>query len=298
MTKKTRNWLLALFIVAFPFVLFCGFLVFLEEPPAPLAPLPNPNGYEDLVKAGKMLGAKEDDYYKTNEAVLRKLVAENAEGLSLARKALKEQCQVTVQFNSAYANNHFSDLVTVKKLATTLACEGKVAEIENRPMDAAKSYLDAIHLGNESARGGVLIDQLVGTAIESIGTSSLQKLVDQLDAKTCRETAATLETLDAQRQTWNDVIQQENAWSRRTFIGLRYRLSLLISDLSIKQDQEKAQQHFINQVAKTRQLLITLATRAYELDKGHPPASTADLVPAYFKAVPQAPATGTNLMLQ
>ena len=46
MTKKTRNWLIALFILAFPFVLFFGFLIFMEEPPPPLAPLPNPNGYE------------------------------------------------------------------------------------------------------------------------------------------------------------------------------------------------------------------------------------------------------------
>jgi hypothetical protein len=33
MTKKTRNWLLALFIVAFPFGLFCGCLIFMKEPP-------------------------------------------------------------------------------------------------------------------------------------------------------------------------------------------------------------------------------------------------------------------------
>lgn len=296
MTRQTRNWFLAPSILLFPFVLFFGCLVFMEEPLPSVAPLPNPNGYDDLVKAGKMLSAIEDDYYKTNEAVLRNLVAENAEGLSLARKALKEQCQVTVQFNSAYANNHISDLVAVKKLAVTFEHEGEVAEMENRPDAAVKSYLDAIHLGNESSRGGILIDELIGIAIESVGTSSLQKLVGQLDAKTCRETAATLETLDAQRQTWNDVIQQENAWSRRSFIGIKYRLSLLASDRSLKQDQEKAEQHFNNQQVKTRYLIIELAARAYELDKAHPPASATDLVPEYLKAVPQDPVTGTNLI--
>jgi hypothetical protein len=45
MTKKTRNWLIALSILAFPFVLFLSFLIFLEEPLPPVAPLPNPNGY-------------------------------------------------------------------------------------------------------------------------------------------------------------------------------------------------------------------------------------------------------------
>jgi hypothetical protein len=42
--------------------------------------------------------------------------------------------------------------------------------------------------------------------------------------------------------------------------------------------------------------MIALAARAYELDKGHRPASATDLVPDYLKAVPQDPATGTNIV--
>ena len=42
--------------------------------------------------------------------------------------------------------------------------------------------------------------------------------------------------------------------------------------------------------------MVDLAARAYELDKGHPPASAADLVPEYLKAVPQDPVTGTNMI--
>ena len=43
-------------------------------------------------------------------------------------------------------------------------------------------------------------------------------------------------------------------------------------------------------------LLIDLAARAYELEKGKPPTGVADLVPDYLKAVPQDPFTGTNLV--
>ena len=46
----------------------------------------------------------------------------------------------------------------------------------------------------------------------------------------------------------------------------------------------------------TSQLLIDLAARAYELEKGHRPASLADLVPDYLKAIPQDPVTGTNMV--
>ena len=132
-------------------------------------------------------------------------------------------------------SNHLDELAGFKRLARAFAREGRLAEMENRTGDAAKSYLDTIRLGNESARGGVLIDELVGIAIEAIGTSHLQKLVDQLDAKTCRETAAALETLDSQRQTWNEVMQQESDWSRRTFPGLRNELIRLMTRKFIEQ---------------------------------------------------------------
>jgi hypothetical protein len=42
-------------------------------------------------------------------------------------------------------------------------------------------------------------------------------------------------------------------------------------------------------------LLIQLASRAYELETGKPAKNLADLVPAYLKAIPQNPTTGTNM---
>jgi hypothetical protein len=56
----------------------------------------------------------------------------------------------------------------------------------------------------------------------------------------------------------------------------------------------------VNAKLKTHQtriqaLLIQLAARAYELEKGERPKSLADLVPAYLKAIPHDPLTGTNM---
>jgi hypothetical protein len=156
--------------------------------------------------------------------------------------------------------------------------------------------LDAVRLGNKSACGGILIDQLVGIAIKAIGTSHLQKLIDQLDAKSCRETAATLETLDTQGQTWDEVMQQERAWSYRTFTSLRYELVRLTMRNTLNKNLKIAEEKFKKQEMKTRQLLIDLASHAYELNKGHRPASLADLVPDYLKAIPQDPLTGKNMV--
>jgi hypothetical protein len=297
MTTKTRNWLITLFILAAPFLLFLSFLLFWDaEPLPPLAPLPNPNGYEDLVKAGEMVSTNSWNYDSANLEQLRETIAANTGALALARAGLSNECRVPVQFSQGYLKQHTSDLVSVRQLAQAFVAEGKLAEMENHPTNAAKSFLDAIHSGIESASGGVLIDQMVGIAMEAIGTSHLQNLFDQLDAKSCRETAAILETLDAQRQTWQVVMQQENAWSRRTFPGMRNDLGRLILHNSMNKNFQRAEEKFNQQRMKTRQLIIALATHAYKLEKGHPPTSVADLVPDYLKAIPQDPSTGTNLV--
>lgn len=297
MTAKTRNWVITLLILASPFLFFLGLLLFwTAEPLPPVAPLPNPNGYDDLVRAGLTIKGKPGDYNQMNEQQLDGLVATNAGALQLLRAGLNNQCRVSVRFSEAYMANHLNELAGFKRLAQVLAAEGRLAEMEGRPADAARSYLDAIHLGTESARGGVLIDELVGTAIEAIGIAGLQKLVDQLDAKSCRESTARLETLDAQNQTWNEVLQQERDWSRRTYPGVRNELVRVMSRNSLNKAFQKGEDKFNKQRMKMRQLTVDLAARAYELDKGHPPASLANLVPDYLKAVPQDPFTGTNMV--
>jgi len=49
------------------------------------------------------------------------------------------------------------------------------------------------------------------------------------------------------------------------------------------------------QQTRSRALLIQLAARAYELEKGGRPKSLADLVPAHLKTIPQDPQSGTNM---
>ena len=306
MTKKHRNWLIALSILAIPFVLFLGCLVFMGEPVPPPAPLPSPNGYDDLVKAGEMLSDLGGDYDKMNQEELKKAVSSNAAAVSLSRSGLSNQCRVPIQYSESYISNHLDDLACLNRLARAFVAEGRLAGMQNRPVDAAKSYLDTIHLGNQMMHGGLLIDEMLGVADVSLGERQLQSVVTNLDALACRRAAASLETLDSQRQTWNELMQQENAWSHGTFgtfPGWRYDIIEWKGNINrwrerkiIKSIITTTEENFNNQAQKTRRLMLDLAARAYELDKGHPPASAADLVPDYLKAVPQDPVTGTNMV--
>jgi hypothetical protein len=293
MRHKIRTLLLTLIVVGVLAVV--ALLTFTATKPAPLPPLPNPNGYTDLVKAAQMLALVPDDYRTASAEELRGFISTNAAALQLARTGLGRECRVPLDY-SATSTNHLDELSLLKRLAIAFAAEGRLAEMDNRCADAAKSYLDIIHLATESARGGVMIDQMLGTAIEAIGTSQLQKLVSQLDAPACRETAATLETLDAQRQSWDLVLQQEKEWSLRAFPGLRNRIFAPITAKMTKPVEQRTGQKFKAQQTRTRQLLIGLAARSYELEKGRRPASLADLVPGYLKAIPQDSVTGTNIV--
>jgi hypothetical protein len=263
--------------------------------------LPNPNGYDDLVKAGKMVvinaTVNTTFYGDMGEAQLQEVLSADADALALARAGLSNQCRVPVQYSHTYASNHLDDLASLKHMAQAFCAESKLTEMENRPNDAAKSYLDTVHLGNEAMRGGVLIDALVGIAIENIGTSHLTNLVDKLDANSCRETATVLEMLDSQRPTWNEIMQQEKIW-RKAYERLQKIPASkmpMMERMAAKTDQT-CELKFNTQEQKTRRAMIDLAARAYELVKGHPPESVSDLVPDYLNAIPQDPFTGTNMV--
>jgi len=296
MTTKTRSWLITLVILASPFLLFLSFLLFWDaERLPPLAPLPNPNGYDFFLNAGKMAANNSRQAERMNEAQLRDLVEKNAKALSLSRAGFSNQCQVPLQYSVAYWDTHLEESGCLRRLARAFIAEGRLAEMENRNVDAAGSFLDIIHLSDKSAHGGLLIDELVAGDMGALGTTHLQKLVPRLDARTCRETAATLQSLDSEAETWNTIMQQEKVW--RTVYARLQRRKISALEARLQKDLDSSCELKFNwQKQQTRQLMVNLAVHAYELEKGHPPASIADLVPAYLKAVPQDPVTGTNLV--
>jgi hypothetical protein len=301
MTTKTRSRLIVLFILAFPFLVLFGFLASQVVGPLPPGqPLPNPNGYDRFVKAGEMVSTNSWNYDSATLDQMRETAAANAEALALARAGLSNECRVPLQFSRADITNHISDLVSFRKLAQAFVTEGKLAEKERRPGDAAKSYLDVIHLGNEAGRGGIVIDEMIGIALERVGLEQLQKTAGDLDANSCRDAIQALETFAAHEQSGVDVLQQEKDWVRRTYSGLQGQVLMLYYHLFYYRTRERNYQRCSDTINSARKqegrLLIDLAGRAYELDNGKPPASAADLVPDYLNAIPRDPLTGANMV--
>ncbi len=261
---------------------------------APPAPVPDPNGYDDLVRAGKQLGKDSADYSAMDQEELRAWVEVNAEALKLARQGLSRECRVPSDFSPTWMTAHMAELPALKSLARAFVAEGRLAELENRPSDAVRSYLEAVRLGHRGFRGGPMIDALVGLACEAVGLGPLQKLLPNLTAKDCREAIQVLETLEANRETYDQVLKNEKAWARRSF-GWREKLGGLLAYRTLKKSRQSLQTRMNERELQSRTLLVDLAVRAYELEKGARPKTLNALVPDYLQRIPQDPMTGTNL---
>jgi len=297
MTRQTRNWLIALLVIySVPVFVVVGLVAFLVLRPLPPLPhLPNPNGYDDLVNAAKLVSTNTAGYAKMSVYLLRPVVQGNAGALSLARDGLDKGCGVPVQYSQDGQRDVAGNYGKLRRLGEAFTAEGRLAELDKRPGAAVDSYVDLMRLGAATGHGGILNDAMFGSGIESLGATGLQKFVNQSDAKTCRETAASLETLDAVKPSWQDVLKQEDNWIRRTFGAPAILVEFVFHQQMKQRNGQRMQKSYQAEQLKARRLMIDFASRAYELDKGHRPASAADLVPEYLKAVPKSPSTGKAL---
>jgi len=255
-------------------------------------PSPNPNGYDDFIKAGAAVLGSVGDFQTLDQASLRDLVSTNTEALRRLRVGLTRQCVMPMNPALTNAAGLLGQWTDMKSLVYLLAAEGRLREIENRPADAARSYTDAIRFGNEMSRGGFLITRLVGIAGESTGCRALASVVPKLGREDARVVLAELERVDAERVTWTEVRQNElylrshqNAGHFNPVMGAK-------AWWRTREQMERGETKHRTVIAHERLLAAELALRGYQSDQGHPPARLDDLVTNYLSGVPQDPFSG------
>ena len=271
-------------------------LVVGRKPPPIDEPLPKPNGYDDLVAAGRLLPSSTADWLDLGTDQLRAVLISNRESLRLAREGLSKKCQVPVGYSNQYIAEHtVLELPKMKDLAFALEAEAKLAEAENRKGDAARDYALIVELGAESGRGGYLIHCLVDMAIESIGASRLKTALPTLDAQQCRQCLQVLEKADADRDSFEKFSLRERRFSQSagTFgerlqeTGMR-----LIGRGEVTIGINMTRPKYLAARKRVLDVETLLATRAFALDHGHAPTRWGDLVPGYLRNIPMEP--GTN----
>ena len=286
MPRKIPRLLLALVVV---FVLATLTVLFLLVGGTPPTPLPNPNGYDDFLKAATALTGDVGNASALDHDSLRALLATNSESLRLLRLGLTCTCSVPTESAMTNITGLLGDLANLKSLARLLEEEGRLAEMENRYDHAAHSYVDAIRFGNDISRGGFIINRLVGLACEAIGESPLAKLAPKLKPDEARPVIAELEKIDATRVTWAEVQRNENRFSRYQFSKGFNPITWVMTRLQGWRSIQRAKMRHNRVIAHERLLTVELALRCYESDQGHAPTELEQLVPNYIHRVPLDP---------
>ena len=296
MPRKTSTLLLVLAAIFVLAILTVLFLPMGRTPPRP--PLPNPNGYDDFLKAAKLLSGDVGNAPTLDQNGLRALVSTNSESLGLLRLGLTRQCALPADSAMTNVAGLLGDLAAMKRLAQLLAAEGRLRERDSRLADAARSYLDAIRFGNEMSRGGFIINRLVGIACEAIGDTPLSKLAPKLGSEEARPVIAELEKIDLARVTWEEVRRNENRLSRyqlrKGFNPITWAIGRW--QLWRSGSLQRAETRHNRVTAHERLLAAELAVRCYQAEQGHPPAHLEQLVPKYLQRVPSDPFSGKPMI--
>ena len=297
MKKNWKYGILALLVAGFA-------ITYLVMPKGPARPvLPMPNGYEDLLKAAQpAVSDRHLAFGDASDDELKDLVNRNRVALNLARIGCARECRVTTDYGVAaevYAAQHLPVLAQFKKLALAFRAEGELAEREGRTKDAARIYLDGIRFAQEMCRGGLLIDRLVGIATERINLDPLRRL--ELDAATCREAARALEQMEFRREPIEATWTEEKFWTSRVG-SLRERIGFQLVRIVRPKVIEAPRQVSASKLAEvqthTRQVMLQLAARAYEVEHGKYPDPPGQLVPDYLQMLPKHPVNGEVLTFE
>ena len=267
---------------------------------APAPKLPDPNGYDDFVKAGRLVKGEwpnKGDFAKAEVSQLKTFVEANQATVDLARVGLGRECMVPLENSQAGLATHFEHLTPIRAVGRLLQGSAIVAEGEGRIVEASRAYRDELALGQAVTQGGVGVDQSIGAVLQWQAVVGLRKLRDRLPREEIAALLPELEALDRKRVPIEAVEARWLAWhqeSHNPAVRLMYRLSGLektgrAAELALtKKSRERV-------VRDLRFLAVELAIHAYHLDTKTWPRSIKDLVPKYLAAVPIDPNTNKPL---
>lgn len=291
--RPRRRWII---LIGLGVALLLMPLAWLLRPGAFLGEtLPNPNGYEDLIAAGREITGDFTKVIKHEEVTeaLRALVAENRDVLARARVGLGRESVVPLaKFRSVAAP--MDDLRVMRPLGRLLAYEAILAERDGRTAEAAGRFADVIRFGRAMSSGGLILDRMASVAVQTPGVEGLARLAPTLTVDDARRLAREIERLDREREPLNRVFDRDLAFNLDRG-GVPLRVAYVINRGTMQgmlaPAKKAAEQADRRDQAHLRLLAATLALRAYRLD--HPDAPTPPaldaLVPAYLSVVPADP---------
>ena len=291
--NRQALWLLALLVVGIPILLT---VVWLPSAKTPTPAYPSPNGYDDFVEATKLISTTRPDPGSTDIEELGVFLAANQSALEKVRNGLAKSCLSSNRYDSAGFTLLMPRISGFKHLAFAFRAEYTVALADGETNTATRSTIDCLHFGIESGRGGVMIESLVGQAIQEIAMEEFRNIVPVLDHTNAVFALTQLKTLELNVPKAHEILDKESS-VRHQFGGMTAYFAYLVG--VGRNDVRDGERKFASKCQATenhrKQLAAKLAKRLYELDFGKPATAWPDIVPQYLPAILSDAETGKAL---
>jgi hypothetical protein len=268
----------------------------LHPHPIPTFITPKPNGLADILAAGRDFVRSPILSTAVEPASTDELAAEIAKyaasygrlrrGLSRpirARSWPREEEMMAAFDLSIDTMRH------LRSAARGLMRDAELALQHGRLGDAARISLENFRLGQAITRDCLLVDYLVGIAIEGIGQSTLYQAVSQLADEQCREMIDALLQIERDRKSLDAVMYRDRIWSEHAF-GWSGYFFVILNDIAQLSDVGKLPLQARHRTeAVTRLLIVELALRAFQLKYAGLPDRMEALAPEFLREVPLDP---------
>ncbi len=286
-SKPKKVWLLPTLALT---VIAGSWLVFrLMFPPFAPPVLPVPNGYDDLLRAAKMLAPRTGFYDEMDKEELTAIVQQNEPAINLAREALQKECMVTVDWSADKTGleTHLENSSSLRSLGRAFAAAARHAKSSGVMDEAVQCGLDTIELAQAAAPGGLAIDRMLAGGVHYTAMYSLREQVEQLSRDDCLRLQKKLQASPLQFDEISELIRRDIAFTRHThgrlqtmmMMGAIRAQSQQTIDAMLRADKQHA---VLNTILQAH-----LALRAFQLDNNRLPEKLDELLPEYLDKMPQ-----------
>lgn len=284
------------------FLVLAGLIFFFYPKRSSFPPLPQPNGYDVFVRAAAKVIHSEKALKEMSANELAEFVGANEAALKELRTGLALPSIVPVWTTEDWIQTQVTNGMNLRAADRAMAAEGLLLQQRGNVTGALDKFLDGLRFGDGIARGGVLINFLIGSACEVGAARHITNLLAGLSAPDCKRAALVLHQHEARRETLEAIMKREQEWSARTF-GFFARIRQMIEARSLHPGEEwnflvpDTTKEYRTRTLEVRTLMLRLAARAYEMDRGRKPRSASELVPDYLPDVPVDPVSKARLEL-
>jgi hypothetical protein len=297
-TKSKLPWK---WLIAAAMVIVVGWFGYCWLFPAYDRPIqPDPNAYNTLVELSGKLAKRTGFWSEMSDQELATVVATNEPILEEARKALRQESVVALNWDAdrKWVGVHLKQIQGFRELGRAFAAEGRQAQKQGDTRRAVTCGIDSLQLVKASSNGGLGTGFLMALGINAGSSAWLRDACETATLEDCRYVLNNLPAITEQMEPPAAITEREWHFFRGiNGIGNTFLMEMTFAN-NRQEFEEQLQVSLLRGRTYNNLIRLHYAIQAFELQENRLPKSLEELVPRELKAVPKDPFNGKEFVYQ